>query len=92
MLQDKIFGVDLPYHSKVRWLSQGQVFEKILFLREKKIDLNCKNNQNCKLSDMNFFQNAASLCNIMSKPNKLNTFFQGRNESLYDMRQKNFRV
>ena len=36
MLDDEIFSVDLPYHSKVRWLSQGQVLENILSLRKKK--------------------------------------------------------
>ena len=31
MLQhDETFSVDLPYHSKARWLSQGQVLEKVL--------------------------------------------------------------
>ena len=51
MLDDEIFSVDLRYHSKVHWLSQGQVLEKILFLHKKIIDLYCDNNQNCKLSD-----------------------------------------
>ena len=56
MLNDEIFSVDLPYHSKVHWLSQGQVLEKILTLHKKIIDLYCDNNQNCKLSVINVFR------------------------------------
>ena len=87
MLDDEIFSVDLPYHLKVRWLSQGQVLEKILSVRKKIIDLYCENNQNCKLSDMNFFQDVAFLCDIMSKQNELNASLQGRNKSINDMWQ-----
>ena len=73
MLNDALFSVDLPCHSKVHWLSQGQVLEKILSLHKKIINLYCDNNQNCKLSEVNFFQDAAFLCDIMSKQNGLNT-------------------
>jgi hypothetical protein len=31
-LDNEVFSVDLPYHSKVRWLSQGQVLANILSL------------------------------------------------------------
>ncbi len=34
MMDDEIISVDLPYHSKVRWLSQGQVFVKSLSLHQ----------------------------------------------------------
>ena len=36
MLQHDVetFSVDLPYHSKLRWLSQGQVLEKVLSLQK----------------------------------------------------------
>ncbi len=88
MLDDEIVSVDLPYHSKMRWLSQGQVLVKILSLPEKIIDFYHENNQNCELSDANFLQDAAFLCNIMSKKNELNISLQGKNKSIYDMWQK----
>ena len=88
MLDDEIFRVDFLYHSKMRWLSKGQVLEKILSARKKIINLYCDNNQNCKLSGMNFLQDVAFLCDITSKQNELNASLQGRNKSIYNMWQK----
>ena len=88
MLDEEIISADLPYHSKVRWLSQGQVLVKILSLREKIIQLYNENNQNCVLSDANFLQDTAFLCDIMAKQNELNVSLQGKNKSVFEMWQK----
>ena len=86
---DETFSVDLPYHSKVRWLSQGQVLEKVLSL-QKQIIVNFfkDRNMSCKLSEQNFCRNAAFLCDVMSKQNQLNVSLQGEMKSIYDMWQK----
>ena len=88
MLDEEIISADLPYHSKVRWLSQGQVLVKIVSLREKIIQLYNENNQNCVLSDANFLQDTAFLCDIMAKQNELNVSLQGKNKSVFEMWQK----
>lgn len=88
MLDEEIISADLPYHSKVRWLSQGKVLVKILSLREKIIQLYNENNQNCVLSDVNFLQDTAFLCDIMTKQNELNISLQGKNKSVFEMWQK----
>ena len=88
MLDEEIISADLPYHSKVRWLSQDQVLVKILSLREKIIQLYNENNQNCVLSDANFLQDTAFLCDIMAKQNELNVSLQGKNKSVFEMWQK----
>ena len=35
LLDNQVISIDLPYHFKVRWLSQGKVLVKILSLRQK---------------------------------------------------------
>ena len=90
MLQhdDETLSVDLPYHSKVRWLSQGQVLEKLLSLQKQIVNFFEDKNIFCKLSEQNFCKNAAFLCDVMSKQNQLNVFLQGDTKSIYDMWQK----
>jgi len=51
---DETFSVDLPYHSKVRWLSQGQVLEKILSLQKQIGNFLGDSNISCKLSEQIF--------------------------------------
>ena len=79
---DEIFSVDLPYHSKVRWLSQGQVFEKVLSLQKQIINFFKDKNISCELSEQNFCRNAAFLCDVMSKQNQLNVSLQGKTKSM----------
>lgn len=86
-MDDEVISVDLPYHSKVRWLSQEKVLVKILSLRRQITDL-FKENKHCDLSDPNFYRDVPFLCNVMSKQNELNISLQGRNKSIYDMWQK----
>lgn len=56
MMNDEVISVDLLYHSKVRWLSQGKVLVKMLSLRRQIIDCFKENNKHCDLSDPNFLQ------------------------------------
>ena len=90
MLQydDETFSVGLPYHSKVRWMSQGQVLEKVLPLQKQIVNFFEDKNISCKLSEQNFCRNAAFLCDLMSKQNHLNVSLQGETKSIYDMWQK----
>lgn len=88
LMDDEVISVDLPYHSKVRWLSQGKVLVKILSLRRQITDFFKENNKHCDLSDPNFYRDVAFLCHVMSKQNELNISLQGRNKSIYDMWQK----
>jgi len=85
---DEAFSVDLPYHSKVRWLSQGQVLEKVLSLQKLIVNFFEDRNISCKLSEQNFCRNATFLCDVMSKQNQLNVSLQGETKSIYDMWQK----
>ena len=52
--EDETFSVDLPYHSKVHWLSQGQVLEKALSLQKQIVNFFEDKNISCKLSEQNF--------------------------------------
>ena len=90
MLQhdNETFSVDLPYHSKVRWMSQGQVLEKVLPLQKQIVNFFEDKNLSCKLSEQNFCRNAAFLCDVMSKQNQLNVSLQGETKSICDMWQK----
>ena len=86
-LDDEVFSVDLPYHSKVRWLSQGQVLAKMLSLREQIIKFYEEQNGQYELLK-DFYRNAAFLCHIMSKQNDLNISLLGKTKYIYDMWQK----
>ena len=90
MLQydDETFNVDLPYNSKVHWMSQGQVLEKVLLLQKQIINFFEDKNISCKLSEQNFCRNAAFLCDVISKQNQLNVSLIGETKSIYDMWQK----
>ena len=85
---DETFSVDLPYNSKVRWLSQGQVLEKVLFLQKRIVNFFEDKNITCKLSAQHFCRNAAFLCGVMSKQNQLNVSLHGETKYIYDMWQK----
>ena len=85
---DETFSVDLPYHSKVRWLSQGQVLKKVLSLQKQIVNFFEDKNISYQLSEQNFCRNVAFLCDVMSKQNQLNFFLQGETKSIYDMWQK----
>jgi len=90
MLQydDETFSVDLQCHSKVRWLSQGQVLEKVLSLQKQIVNFFEDRNVSCKLSEQNFCRNAAFLCDVTSKQNQLNVSLQGETKPVQGMWQK----
>ena len=87
MLQndDETFSVDSRYHSKVRWLSQRQVLEKVLSLQKQIVNFFEDKNISCKLSEQIFCRNAAFLWDVMSKHNQLNVSLQGKTKSIYPM-------
>jgi len=85
---DETFSVDLPYHSKVRWLPQGQVLEEGLSWQKQIVNFFEDRNISCKLSEQNYCRNAAFLCDVMSKQNQLNVSLQGETKSTYDIWQK----
>ena len=90
MLQydDETFNVDLSYHRKARWMSQVQVLKKVLPLQKQIANFFEDKNMSCKLSEQNFFRNAAFLCNVMSRQNQLDVSLQGETKSTCDMWQK----
>jgi len=51
---DETFSVYLLYHSKVHWLSQGQVLEKVLSLQKQIVNFFEDRNISCKLSEKIF--------------------------------------
>ena len=60
MMDDEVVSLYLPYHSKVRWLSQVNVLVRIEALRGPIIEFSKKKN---KLYDLLDF---AILCDVMS--------------------------
>jgi hypothetical protein len=88
-LDDEVFRVDLPYHSKVRWLSQGQLLAKMLSLREQVVKFYEEQNQQCELLKEDFYRNAVFPCDIMSHQHDFNISLQGKTKSIdYDLWQK----
>ncbi|KAG0437527.1 General transcription factor II-I repeat domain-containing protein 2B [Dictyocoela muelleri] len=79
---------DLSYHSKIRWLSNGQVLIKVLELRTQILDFYIEHHQQCELTNYDFCCDVAFLCDIMSKQNDLNTSLQGKTKHIYGMWQK----
>ena len=77
--------VDVPFYCQVRWLSRGNILSKIFKLKQQIVSFYEKQKKHCYLSDFNFIRNAAFLCNLMSKQNKLNIFLQGKSKCIYDM-------
>ena len=88
MLQydDETFSVDLPYHSKMRWMSKGQVLEKVLPLQKQTVNFFEDKNISCKLSEQNFCRNAAFFvrCNVEAKISSM-ILWQGETKSIYDI-------
>ncbi|UYV68208.1 GTF2IRD2 [Cordylochernes scorpioides] len=54
MSDNDTFNGDLPYHSKIRWLSRGQVLLKIFTLRQQIIKIFEEQKKYCDLSDKEF--------------------------------------
>ncbi|XP_065658059.1 general transcription factor II-I repeat domain-containing protein 2-like [Hydra vulgaris] len=80
--------MDLPYYSKVRWLSQGLVPQKLLVLRKQIEEFFTSQKEICDLSNQEFCRDAAFLCDLMAKYNMLNSSLQGKTKSIYEMRKQ----
>ncbi|UYV75174.1 hypothetical protein LAZ67_12002748 [Cordylochernes scorpioides] len=80
MSDNDTFNGDLPYHSKIRWLSKGQVLLKKFTLRQQIIKFFEEQKKYCDLSDKEFCRNAAFLCDMTMKQNEVNLNLQGKSQ------------
>uniref|UniRef100_A0A6P7F1W9 General transcription factor II-I repeat domain-containing protein 2A-like n=1 Tax=Diabrotica virgifera virgifera TaxID=50390 RepID=A0A6P7F1W9_DIAVI len=69
MSDNDTFNGDLPYHSKISWISRGQGLLKIFTLCQQIIKFFEEQKKYCDLSDKEFCRNAAFLCDMTMKQN-----------------------
>ena len=79
---------DLLYHSRVRWLSLGNVFQRVWELKEEIssfLELMGKSNTFPEPSDTNWLCDFAFAVDIFSHMNELNVKLQGKDKFVHDM-------
>ncbi|XP_072296391.1 general transcription factor II-I repeat domain-containing protein 2-like [Eucyclogobius newberryi] len=79
---------DLLYHSRVRWLSLGKVFQRVWDLKEDIsafLEFGGKSDQFPELSDKKWLCDFAFAVDIISHLNELNVKLQGKDQFVHDM-------
>ena len=79
---------DLLYHSRVRWLSLGKVFQRVWDLKEEIgafLEFNEKSDEFPELRDQNWLCDFAFAVDVFSHLNELNVKLQGKDQFVHDM-------
>ncbi|XP_077386299.1 general transcription factor II-I repeat domain-containing protein 2-like isoform X1 [Festucalex cinctus] len=79
---------DLLYHSRVRWLSLGKVFQRIWDLKEEIcafLEFNEKSDEFPELRDQKWLCDFAFAVDVFSHLNELNVKLQGKDQFVHDM-------
>jgi len=79
---------DILYHSRVRWLSLGKVFQRVRKLKHEItafLELTERSDEFPELSDKNWLGDFAFVVDILSHMNELNTKLQGKDQFVHDM-------
>ncbi|XP_033842309.1 general transcription factor II-I repeat domain-containing protein 2-like [Periophthalmus magnuspinnatus] len=79
---------DLLYHSRVRWLSLGKVFQRVWDLKEEIgafLEFVGKSDEFPELSDQNWLCDFAFAVEVFSHLNELNVKLQGKDQFVHDM-------